>query len=60
MIKTKNLNSMLPLLEAILAKVKTPETSTKATREIFSSKEFELANQLNETHIDKNFVNRQV
>jgi|APEBP8051072266_1049373.scaffolds.fasta_scaffold06137_2 radical SAM superfamily enzyme YgiQ (UPF0313 family) len=60
MIKTKNLNSMLPLLEAILAKVKTPETSTKTTREIFSSKEFELANQLNETHIDKNFVNRQV
>lgn len=47
MIKTKNLNGMLPLLESILAKVKTQDTLITNSQDIVFNKEFELTTQLN-------------
>jgi radical SAM superfamily enzyme YgiQ (UPF0313 family) len=48
MIKTKNLNGMLPLLESILAEVKTQDTLTTNSQDFVSNKEWELITQLND------------
>ncbi|MBP6303454.1 MAG: B12-binding domain-containing radical SAM protein [Bacteroidia bacterium] len=48
MIKTKNLNGMLPLLESILAEVKTQDTLTTNSQDFISNKEWELITQLND------------
>jgi radical SAM superfamily enzyme YgiQ (UPF0313 family) len=47
-IKTKNLNGMLPLLESILSKVKTQDKVANNSQDLISGKEFELISQLND------------
>ena len=42
MIKTKNLNGMLPLLESILTKVKTQDTLQSIPQDTIGNKEFDL------------------
>jgi len=49
MIKTKNLNGMLPLLESILTKVKTTDALPTDTPEIITRQEIELIIQANDT-----------
>ena len=48
MIKTKNLNGMLPLLESILSKVKTQDKVTSSSQDMISNKQLELITQSND------------
>jgi len=48
MIKTKNLNGMLPLLESILAKVKPQNSLTTNSQDIVSNKKLELITELDD------------
>lgn len=49
MIKTKNLNGMLPLLESILAKVNPKDDLTTSLNEVSTNQKVELITQLNDT-----------
>jgi radical SAM superfamily enzyme YgiQ (UPF0313 family) len=49
MIKTKNLNGMLPLLESILAKVNSKDNLTTGLNEASTNQKVELITQLNDT-----------
>ncbi|MBK7225082.1 MAG: B12-binding domain-containing radical SAM protein [Saprospiraceae bacterium] len=48
MIKTKNLNGMLPLLESILSKVKTQDKVATSSQDMISNKQLELITQSND------------
>ena len=49
MIKTKNLNGMLPILESILAKVNPKDNVTTNLNDVSTNQKVELITQLNET-----------
>jgi hypothetical protein len=49
MIKTKNLNEMLPLLESILAKVNPKDNLTTGLDEASTNQKIEVITQLNDT-----------
>ena len=48
MIKTKNLNGMLPLLESILSKVNTQDKVATSSQDMISNKQLELITQSND------------